>query len=223
MNGSSYDPMPGNYVMLSVRDTGCGMDKKTMGRIFGPFFTTKGLAIRTGLGLASTYGIIKAHRGYIDVDSERGRGTMFTIYLPATEQTIEDEKDLPGKLQKGTGTILVVDDEEMVLDAGERMLKRLGYDVLTAKSGQEALEIYEKNQDRIDMVLLDMIMPDMGGGKTYDILKGINPGVKVLLSSGYDIDGEATEILERGCDAFIQKPFDMEQLSQSVRDIMHKG
>ena len=108
-----------------------------------------------------------------------------------------------------------------MLDAGERILKRLGYVVLSAKGGREALKLYEKNQDRIDMVLLDMIMPGMGGGKTFDILKGINPEVKVLLSSGYDIDGEAKEILERGCDAFIQKPFDIEQLSQSVRKIMY--
>jgi PAS domain S-box-containing protein len=220
--GKSYEPKKGNYVLLSVRDTGIGMDAKTMDRIFEPFFTTKGFALGTGLGLASTYGIIKAHGGYIDVDSEMGSGTTFSIFLPATEQAIEAEKDLPGELLEGKGTVLLVDDEEMVLDAGGRMLKRLGYDVLSAKGGQEALELYEKNQNGIDMILLDMIMPDMGGGKTFDRLKGINPKVKVLLSSGYDIDGEAKEILERGCDAFIQKPFNIEQLSQKVMKVMHK-
>ena len=117
----------------------------------------------------------------------------------------------------------MVDDEEIVLDAGEQMLKKLGYEVLLAKSGQEALELYKKNQDKIDTVLLDMVMPGMGGGKTYDRLKEMNPKVKVLLSSGYSIDGQATEILKRGCDGFIQKPFNLGQLSQSIRKILDKG
>ena len=223
MADKQYDPKPGNYVLLTVRDTGVGMDEKTMERIFDPFFTTKSLAEGTGLGLASVYGIIKAHGGYIDVDSEEGKGTTFEIYLPASEEKVTEEKMLTDEIMKGKGTVLLVDDEEIVLDAGEQMLRKLGYEVLLAKSGQEALELYKKNQDRIDLVLLDMVMPGVGGGKTYDRLKEINPKIKVLLSSGYSIDGQAKEIMKRGCDGFIQKPFNLGQLSQSIRKILDKG
>ena len=223
MKDKPYETKPGNYILVTLRDTGVGMDAKTKDRIFDPFFTTKGLAEGTGLGLASAYGIVKAHGGYIDVDSEEGRGTTFEIYLPATDEETKGEEGLSGELVKGKETVLFVDDEEMVLDAGEQMLKTLGYEVLSAGSGQEALELYEKNQDKIDLVLLDMIMPGVSGGKTFDRLKEIKPGVKVLLSSGYSIDGQATEILKRGCDGFIQKPFSMQGLSQNIRKILDKG
>jgi PAS domain S-box-containing protein len=242
MRGKPYEAKPGNYVLLTVRDTGTGMDRKTQEKIFEPFFTTKGLAKGTGLGLASVYGIIKAHGGYIDVESEKGKGTTFTIYLPASsEKEVIKEKQLPEKILKGKETILLVDDEDIVLDVGEEMLKALGYKVLLAKSGKEAIEIVSKahrakskeqeGKERYapsamppapDMVLLDMIMPEMGGGKTYDKMKEINPDIKVLLSSGYSIDGQATEILKRGCDGFIQKPFDMQGLSQRIRKILDK-
>jgi PAS domain S-box-containing protein len=222
MRGKPYAPKPGNYVLLTVRDTGSGMDKKTMDRIFDPFFTTKGLAQGTGLGLASAYGIIKGHGGYIDVFSKKGKGATFEIYLPATKKAAEEEKELSGEFVEAQDTVLLVDDEEFVLDAGEQMLRRLGYEVLVANSGQEALALYEKNHAKIDMVLLDMVMPGMGGGETYDRMREIDPTVKVLLSSGYSIDGEATEILERGCDGFIQKPFDLGTLSQDVREILDK-
>jgi len=121
---------------------------------------------------------------------------------------------------EGTGTILLVDDEEEVLDVGVQLLKILGYTALEAKGGREAVEIYQKNKDKIDMVILDMIMPGMGGGEAYDRMKEINPGIKVLLSSGYSIDGQATEIVARGCDGFIQKPFNVKELSQEVRKIL---
>jgi len=222
MRGKPYVPKSGNYVLLTVRDTGLGMDKKTMDRIFDPFFTTKGLAQGTGLGLASAYGIVKGHGGYIDVFSGKGKGTTFEIYLPATNKEMEEEKELSGEFVEGRDTVLLVDDEELVLDAGEQMLRRLGYEVLVAGSGQEALTLYEKNHAKIDMVLLDMVIPGMGGGETYDRMREIDPTVKVLLSSGYSIDGEATEILERGCDGFIQKPFDLIALSQEIREILDK-
>ena len=220
MSGKHYKVKPGDYVLLTVRDTGVGMDEETRARIFEPFFTTKGLASGTGLGLASVYGIIKGHGGYIDVVSSKGKGTTFCIYLPASEKKPEETKVLSPDLVKGKGTVLLVDDEEMVLDAGEQLLKYLGYEALLAGDGQEALEIYEKNQDKIDLVLLDMVMPVMGGGKTFDRMKEINPRVKVLLSSGYSIEGEAREILKRGCDAFLQKPFRLEQLSQKIEEIL---
>jgi PAS domain S-box-containing protein len=220
MKGKSYKAKPGNYVLLTVRDTGVGMDKKTIDRIFDPFFTTKGLARSTGLGLASVYGIVKAHGGYIDVESKRGQGTTFEIYLPATQKEVKEEKKFSGELVNGKGTILLVDDEETVIDVGEQMLKKLGYEVYLAKGGQEAIDVYKENKDRIDMVLLDIVMPGMSGGRTYDSLTEIDSDIKVLLSSGYDIEGKAKEILERGCDAFIQKPFNMRELSQELRKIL---
>ena len=222
MSGKLYKANPGNYALLTVRDTGIGMDKETRERIFEPFFTTKGLASGTGLGMASTYGIIKGHGGYVDVDSEKGKGTTFSIYLPATEEMIEQKNVLSDELVKGKGTVLLVDDEEMVLEVGKELLDHLGYEVLLAENGQEALELYKKNQDKIDLVLLDMVMPVMGGGEAFDRMKEINTNVKVLLSSGYSLEGEAKEILKRGCNAFIQKPFKMEQLSQKLMEVLDK-
>ena len=222
ITGKPYEVNPGNYVLLTVRDTGVGMDKETKERIFEPFFTTKGLASGTGLGLASAYGIIKGHGGYIDVDSKVGEGTTFNIFLPATEKVIKEKRVLPDKLVAGKGTVLLVDDEEMVLEAGEVLLNHLGYEVLLAENGQEALDLYKKHRDKIDLVLLDMVMPVMGGGEAFDRIKEINTNVKVLLSSGYSLEGEAKEILKRGCDAFIQKPFKMEQLSHKIQELLHK-
>ena len=222
MSGKLYKATPGNYVLLTVRDTGIGMDKETRERIFEPFFTTKGLASGTGLGLASTYGIVKGHGGYVDVDSEKGKGTTFSIYLPATEEMIKHKNELSDELVKGKGTVLLVDDEEMVLEVGKELLKHLGYEALLAENGREALGLYKKNQNKIDLVLLDMVMPVMGGGEAFDRMKEINSNVKVLLSSGYSLEGEAKEILKRGCDAFIQKPFKMEQLSQKLRGVLNK-
>ena len=223
MTGEHYhDVKPGNYVLLTVRDTGVGMDRETRERIFEPFFTTKGLGRGTGLGMASTYGIIKAHGGYIHLFSEKGQGTTFKIYVPATEQEVRVKKEVPDELLKGEGTVLLVDDEEIILDSGRQMLKHLGYDVLLAQNGQEALELYKKNHDRVDMVLLDMVMPIMGGGETFDRIKEMHSEVKVLLSSGYSLEGEAREIMERGCDAFIQKPFSLKMLSRKIGEILGK-
>ena len=215
-----FDLEPGRYVKISVTDTGVGMDKAAQQRIFEPFFTTKEMGRGTGLGLASVYGIIKNHGGIINVYSEKGKGTTFTIYLPASEKEVAEEGKVPAKVLKGTETVLLVDDEDMIIDVGEGFLKNLGYNVLLARSGKEAIEIYEKNKDKIDIVILDMIMPEMGGRETYDRMKEINPDIKVLLSSGYSINGQASEILERGCDGFIQKPFNMKELSQGVREIL---
>jgi len=222
MRSKFYVPKPGRYVMLSVRDTGIGMDSKTLEHIFEPFFTTKELGKGTGLGLASVYGIVKGHDGYIDVESRLGYGTTFKIYLPASDKKTPERTKTANTVIKGTGTILLVDDEDSVLDIGQRFLKFMDYEVLTARSGNEAIEIYQKYHTSIDLVILDMIMPRMGGGEVFDHLKKINPNVKVLLSSGYSINNEAAKLLEKGCSAFIQKPFDIKQLSQSVHDILKK-
>jgi len=223
MVGKPYKPKPGNYVLIRVRDTGVGMDQKTMKRIFDPFFTTKELGAGTGLGLASVYGIIKAHRGYIDVESREGEGSTFEIYLPGSEIKGEEPMESAGHIVTGNETILLVDDEPMILQVGCAVLQELGYTVFKAQGGREAIEIYKKKGDSIDLVILDMIMPDMGGSETYDRLKDINPTVHVLLASGYSIDGQATEILNRGCDAFIQKPFSIKGLSGQIRGILDKG
>jgi PAS domain S-box-containing protein len=226
IKGKLYNPEPGNYVLLIVTDTGVGMSEETQKRIFDPFFTSKEMSRGTGLGLASAYGIIKGHGGYIDVESEKGRGTTFRIYLPATGKNVRKAVKTPDKTikdMKGTETVLLVDDEPVVLEVGKGLLEAMGYRVLTAQDGQEAIEIYREKRDAIDTVILDMVMPDMGGGETYDRLREINPDIKVLLSSGYSIDGQATEILKRGCNGFIQKPFDVEEMSVKIREIIEQG
>ena len=220
MNPETYTPEPGDYVRLIIKDTGIGIDEETMGRIFDPFFTTKSLAKGSGLGLASVYGIIKSHGGYIEVDSRKGKGTAFHIYLPAVKRVEGEKKKQKGDIIMGNETVLLVDDEDLVMEAGELMLKSLGYDVLLAKNGREALDIFEQNRDKIDMVLLDMVMPDMGGGEAYDKMKNVKSDLKVLLSSGYGIDGEAKEIMERGCNGFIQKPFRLKELSEKIREVL---
>ena len=216
----SFAIEPGKYVKISVTDTGVGMDKATREKIFEPFFTTKEMGRGTGLGLASAYGIIKNHGGFINVYSEKGHGTTFNIYLPSSEkEAIEENKPVEDTL-RGTETVLLIDDEDMIIEVAEELFDQLGYEVLTAGSGKEAIEIFEENKEHIDIVLLDMIMPDMSGGDTYDRMKAIDPDIKVLLSSGYSINGQATEIMDRGCNGFIQKPFKMKELSQKLRGIL---
>jgi CheY-like chemotaxis protein len=223
VNSKPYKVEPGDYIKITVTDTGIGIDRETRERIFEPFFTTKEMGRGTGLGLASVYGVIKNHGGYINVYSEIDQGTAFTIYLPASRKKIEKQiEKTVATLALGTGTILLIDDEEMIIKVGKELLQELGYDVLSARSGQEAIELYGKNADKIDLVIMDMIMPGMGGGETFDRLKKINPEIKVLLSSGYSINGQASKILERGCDGFIQKPFNLIQLSDKISQIISK-
>jgi PAS domain S-box-containing protein len=215
-----YKVEPGRHVKISVTDTGVGIDKETQERIFEPFFTTKEMGRGTGLGLASVYGIIKSHGGYINVYSELDQGTTFTIYLPASGKEAVEDAEVTADIIKGTGTILLIDDEKMILEVGRELLEELGYTVLPATSGQEAIDVYQKEPHKIDMIIMDMIMPGMSGSETFDRLKAINPDVKILLSSGYSVDGQATNILRRGCDGFIQKPFNMNQLAEKIQKIM---
>ena len=215
---------PGNYVKISVTDSGGGMDEAVQERIFDPFFTTKEMGRGTGLGLASAYGIIKNHSGIITVDSKKGRGSTFDIYLPASQKAVAAEgKKMADEISKGTETVLIVDDEHRVLNVGKKMLESMGYEVLLATDGKEAVEVYRKHCKEIDLVILDMVMPGMGGGESYDRMKAIDPGIKVLLASGYSIDGEASEILNRGCDGFIQKPFNINEISGKIREIMDEN
>ena len=217
-----YKPKSGDYILLKVKDTGTGMDQKIMDRIFEPFFTTKDLGRGSGLGLASVYGIIKGHGGYIDVESKKGQGVTFNIYLPASEKSIQKTSEISERIMEGNETILLVDDEALVVDVGVQLLEKLGYTVFEAQSGREAIRIFTERNRTIDMVILDMVMPGMGGGEVYDQIKRLDPKVKVLLSSGYSIDGQATEILNRGCEGFIQKPFNIKDLSKKIREVLNR-
>jgi PAS domain S-box-containing protein len=210
----------GRYFKISITDTGIGMDTATLEKVFDPFFTTKEMGRGTGLGLASVYGIVKNHNGLINVYSEKGKGTTFNIYLPATQKAVGQGAEPALKLRTGTETVLLVDDEKMITDVGKSMLERLGYTVYVAGGGEEALECYRSHAGAIHLVILDMIMPEMNGGETFDRMREIDPKVRVLLSSGYSINGDASEILDRGCNGFIQKPFNLIKLSYKVREIL---
>jgi len=217
-----YQVASGRYVEIAVTDTGVGMDDETRKRIFDPFFTTKERGRGTGLGLASAYGIIKNHDGIIKVQSDRGKGSTFTVYLPASDKPVIESVQVREEPAAGAGTILLVDDEEMILDVGKSLLERLGYQVLTAGSGNEALKVFRQDPAQFDLVILDLIMPEMNGGETYERLKEIDPRVRVLFSSGYSKDGLANKILKDAPVCFIQKPFDIEKLSRNVRQALQQ-
>jgi PAS domain S-box-containing protein len=208
------------YVKISVTDTGTGMDEQTQERIFEPFFTTKEMGRGTGLGLAMVYGIIKGHKGLINVYSELGHGTTFSIYLPASGKDVTDEMVANEELEWGDETILIVDDEEVVINVAKDILESLGYEVLIAHNGHEAIDIYKANNDKIHLVILDMVMPEMSGGETFDRLKEINPNINVILASGYSLNGMAKKIIEKGCRGIIQKPFTIVSLSHNVREAL---
>lgn len=217
--GNAYPDMAsGRYVQLTVQDTGMGMDRDTLKRAFDPFFTTKDKERGTGLGLASVYGIIKNHNGFIDIQSNPERGTTVAVMLPASDKAPIISEEEKQDIIKGTGTVLLVDDEEIIREVGGEMLKMLGYDVLLASSGVQAAGMYLQHQAAIKMVILDMIMPGMGGAETYANLKAIDSEVAVILSSGYSLDKETERLLAEGCKSFIQKPFSIETLSLAIRD-----
>jgi PAS domain S-box-containing protein len=216
-----YRVKPGRFVKVTVSDTGIGIDKKDLGRVFEPFFTTKEMGRGTGLGLASAYGIVKSHGGHINVYSEKDHGTTFNFYLPASlRKAAAEVTPAPPAVRRGRETVLLIDDEEMIIDVGCGLLRELGYTVFPARSGHDALDIYRERHAEIDIIVMDMIMPGLSGGETFDRLKQINPRAKVLLSSGYSINGQASQIMERGCDGFIQKPFNLQQLSAKLRFIL---
>jgi len=216
----AYDIPPGRYVKVSIRDTGMGMDEATRRRIFDPFFTTKEMGRGVGLGLASAYGIICNHGGIITVDSEKGKGTTFHIFLPATESRVEGVTLPAPSLPGGHETILLVDDEAINIEVIGAMAKKLGYQVLTAGSGQEAIKQYRLNQNAIDLVILDAIMPGLSGSDTFELLKAVNPHLKVILASGYSLNDLTSRMLERGVRAFIQKPFRIEDIAETIKNVL---
>jgi PAS domain S-box-containing protein len=207
----------GDYVQITVTDSGIGMDAATIQRIYDPFFTTKERGRGTGLGLASAYGIIKNHSGFIRVNSKPDQGTTFYIFLPATDKAIEIQTpDRSQEPTNGSGTILLIDDEEIVIESVGCMIEHLGYRLIVARSGKEAIELYKAQGSDIDLVILDMIMPDMNGSQTFDRLKATDPDVQIVLSTGYSADGQASEILQRGCQGLINKPFTLGELSEKI-------
>lgn len=215
-----YEIAPGDYVCFSISDSGIGIDPEHRESIFEPFSTTEN-GKGTGLRLASVYGIVKSHGGYVDVKSSKGRGSTFSIFLPVAEEAyIATQQSNASATSAGREKILLVDDEDMILDTCSRLLAKHGYATLTALTGKEALEIYARHANSIDLVIIDMIMPDMNGRELFDRFKKINPSVKTVLSSGYSLNEQAQNILDRGCDGFIQKPYNIIQLSELIRKIM---
>jgi CheY-like chemotaxis protein len=213
---------PGDYVGISVTDTGIGMDDEIVQKIFDPFFTTKQRERGTGLGLASAYSIIRNHGGGIACSSQLNKGTTFNFWLPRSEMSVVNDDAVPEQMESGSETILLVDDEQMVLAVGQEMLQHLGYQVITAQSGRQAVDIVNAQEQELDLIILDIIMPEMGGGETFDIIHARRPELPVLLCSGYSLDDKAAKILDRGCDGFIQKPFNLDKLSQSILAIFKR-
>ncbi len=213
-------PLPRRYVKISVIDSGCGIDPQILDKIFDPFFTTKGKDRGTGLGLASAYGIIKNHDGFIRAGNSPQGGAQFSVYLPASEKTVLQERTLPDAFLQGSETILLVDDEEMVLHLTGEMLQRLGYTILRASSGIEALELFHEHRSRIGLAILDMVMPGMGGVELFHRLKEVDKTIKVLLSTGYHLSDQAAAILDEGSHGFIQKPFTLLAISHKIREIL---
>ncbi len=208
------------FIKISIADTGPGIDEKILGKIFEPFFTTKEVGEGTGLGLASAFGIVKNHGGFIDVKSKKGEGARFDIYLPVTDERNPSEEICIEELATGTETILLIDDEDVVADVCQLMLKKLGYKVIVARGGKIGIDVYNREKEKISLVILDIIMPDIEGGRVFSRIKEINPDAKVLLSSGCSMNNQVSTILEKGGNGFIQKPFKIKQLSSSIRDII---
>ncbi|MBN2122720.1 MAG: response regulator [Deltaproteobacteria bacterium] len=214
--------VPGEYVLLKVADTGQGMDKETQDRIFDPFFTTKGVGKGTGLGLATVFGIVKGHGGHIFCESEPGRGTTFSIYLPAGEAQAEetDGTEVEEVLPSGTECVLVVDDEEILRDLAMQTLFKYGYRVLLAADGESALELYEQHREEVSLVILDLIMPGMGGKRCMEELLRRDSGLKIVIASGYAGDEAETGLLNAGAKGFVKKPYNINEVLKVIRQVL---
>ena len=208
---------PGQYLQIKVTDTGIGMSESTMKRIFDPFFSTKKNADGTGMGLAAVYGTIMHHKGMIEVDSTEGKGSTFTVFLPLA-QGPQAERAAREESMRGAKSahVLLVDDEVIVCNMAAQMLRGLGYHVTACSDGADALETYRKEWEDIDVVVLDMVMPELSGAETFRAMKNINPDLKVVIASGFSIAGEAQELLDEGARSFIQKPFLVSELSDHI-------
>lgn len=215
---------PGMYALISITDTGTGMDEETRRRIFEPFFTTKEVGIGTGLGLSIVYGIIKQHKGYIKAHSVEGKGTIFNILLPLAEETAERQQRAKAvmPLEGGTETILIAEDDAALRALTKTILEAMGYNVITAKDGEDALIKFKENRDRIQLLIFDMIMPKKNGKDVYEEINRTSPDIKIIFASGYSADLiSREEILEKGL-SFIQKPFSPKDLLRKVREVLDK-
>lgn len=221
-NASPFSLEPGNFLEIEIRDTGTGIAPQNLKKIFEPFFTTKDSGKGTGLGLAAAYGTIKDHRGAIVVYSEVGIGTVFHIYLPisANKAAAVNRKDV--SIQTGTGTILLVDDEDIIRISGKYLLEKLGYTVLLADNGVAALTVYNNHKQDIDLVISDMIMPKMGGSETFYKIRALNPQCPVIISSGFTKDESLHQLKQDGLAGFLDKPFRMHELSTLLARVLKK-
>lgn len=224
-----FEIKPGAYVEIGIQDTGIGMDGETQKKIFDPFFSTKEIGDKKGqgLGLSTVFGIVKNHGGFILVESARGEGALFRVCLPAAREAAvhapaADPSDELSAMLKGSETVLLVDDEEEIINVGKNFLVKLGYKAMTARNGLEAVEIFKLYRDEISLVVLDLLMPKMDGKKTFTHLKDIREDIKILVATGYTVDDEVEELLRRGCNGFIQKPFSMNAFSKAVRKILDR-
>lgn len=216
---SQFDLTAGVYIRISIIDSGCGIPDENMDHIFDPFFTTKEVGKGTGLGLAAAYGIIKDHHGEIIVKSKINFGTTFEISLPVSEASLlPDEETAP--VSKGSGTILLVDDEDYNRVLGKDILEHLGYDVLLAENGQIAIEIFQQNYTDIDVVIMDMMMPVMNGSDAAIKMKGIDDNCIIIISSGYTNEKSSDELKKSGITRFIHKPYNISGLSQLLKEVI---
>jgi two-component system cell cycle sensor histidine kinase/response regulator CckA len=218
---NNLDLSPGRYIRLSVQDTGVGMDNAVKEKIFEPFFTTKPIEKGTGLGLSSVYGIISKHNGAITCQSQKDKGTTFFIYVPVFEGELSKKENQNQELvKKGKETVLLVDDEIAIQEIASRAFHRMGYTLVSANTGEEAVRVYETLKTKIDLVILDLSMPGMGGYQCLKKLLAINPGVKVLIASGYSAEATIDDCMALGAMGYIQKPYQMNHLFSDIRNIL---
>lgn len=222
-----HDAGPGEYAVIAVHDNGCGISSDKINRIFEPFYTTKAVGKGTGMGLAMIYGAVQSHGGFIDVQSQLGVGTEISIYLPLfgeADSAIQADADANSRIVQGHGeVILLVDDDENLLEANKELLIRLGYQVYTASNGMEAVAIYKKRQEQIALVIMDVVMPVLGGAGAGERIHKLNPQAKIIFATGYDKDNELTHELLSEQHQVLNKPLIVEELSQVIHQRLHRS
>jgi CheY-like chemotaxis protein len=212
--------VPGNYVLLRVLDTGVGMDAETLTHVFEPFFTTKEIGRGTGLGLATVYGIVKQHKGFIDVDSTPGQGTAFRVYLPLGDGPAEtSEKQIVFTMRGGSECILIAEDNDDLREAAQEILQSLGYRVVAAKNGEEAVRVFEQHADAVDLAFLDVVMPKLNGTDAYMQMTARKPALPVLFTTGYASEVSLVPVTKA---TVLQKPYGSQYLAQKLREKLDK-